>query len=149
MVTTAERIAACCDLASDVAGTAGEVRLRLMGTSMLPSIWPGDLATIARCDSADLRVGEIVVYRGEGLLTAHRLIGIMPDHLVLRGDSLDRCDPPVSKDRVVGRVVAVSRNGRDVSLRWSLWQRVVSRVVRKSSLCVRILLRFNLGDWFV
>lgn len=148
MVSASDRIAACCDLASDVAGSAGEVKLKLMGTSMLPSIWPGDVVTVRRCQVADLRPGEIVLYRGAGALTAHRLISVTPDNLILRGDSLEHCDPPVRNDQVVGRVFSICRNGRLVSVEQNFWQRMVSCAVRRSGLCSRVMLRFDLSESF-
>ena len=44
-----------CDLAADVIRRFGTLRLRVNGFSMLPSIWPGDIACVSRVDSGAYR----------------------------------------------------------------------------------------------
>src|SRR6266852_1705065 len=56
------RDAAKCSLVADLARTFGEVRLKVTGTSMLPSVWPGDEITIERQGLSESRVGQIVLY---------------------------------------------------------------------------------------
>ena len=144
----AQRLAACCELVSEVAHAAGEVTLRLTGTSMLPAIWPGDVVTSQRCRVADLRIGQIVLYRGPGVLTAHRLIRITAHHLVLQGDSRVHPDPPVHLHQLIGPVIAIRRDGRPVRLNRSLRHRVLAFMLRHSELCMRLFLRFANSDSF-
>jgi hypothetical protein len=35
-----------CELVADVLRAGGEARVRVMGTSMLPALWPGDILVI-------------------------------------------------------------------------------------------------------
>lgn len=143
MDSEAQRVAVCCDLVSDVVRISGEVTLKLMGTSMLPVIWPGDLVTVRPCDVSELAVGQIILYRREGILTAHRIVRVRREHLILRGDSLDRCDPPVEMDQVVGCVCSVRRNGVAVSLGQGLHRRIASFAISRSELCRRLVFRFG------
>jgi len=63
------------NLVADLARSFGRVRLRVNGTSMLPSIWPGDILTVNQCNAADLIPGRIVLcYRNQALV-AHRVVG--------------------------------------------------------------------------
>jgi len=119
----------------------GEARLGVKGASMLPAIWPGDELTLRSCEATELRPGDVVSFwRGE-FLVSHRVESILANGMLLtRGDSARQCDAPVSSADVLGRVVAIERNGRCVSPAQSPWQRIASRIFRRSALCTRVLL---------
>lgn len=136
-----------CGLVAEVARTHGEVRLKVTGTSMLPSIFPGDILTVRRQSPAKLRTGHIVLcYRNEGLV-AHRLIGKIGNGLITRGDSLLHHDQPFHEDQVLGQVVSVLRDGRVVDPSPIWWRRAAACVLRHSELCIRILLRLRRPLW--
>ena len=135
-----QRHAVCCELVHDVARSAGEVRLKAGGASMLPAIWPGDLITVRRRDLPELKPGQIVLYNRDGKLTAHRIQQLFGDHLITRGDSVPCFDPPVQADEIVGQVVSISRDGRDFRPEQRLWQRIASWILRSSDLLMRITL---------
>jgi len=139
-----QRRALCCELVEEVARTAGEVRLKVTGGSMLPAIWPGDVIAVERCSFAELEPGQIVLYRHEGRLTAHRIQRISPSHVITRGDSVPSCDPPVGASGVVGRVASILRNGRAIQPGWSFFHRTVSSILRRSDCCTRVALRIAL-----
>lgn len=65
------RAAVKCDLAAAVIRSSGELRLKVTGSSMLPSIWPGDILTIRRQNLDQIRPGEIVLVARDGGLCAH------------------------------------------------------------------------------
>src|SRR5207244_10523389 len=111
------------------------------GDSMQHSLWPGDLLTVRRQSFSKFMNGEIVLYEreaGENTLTrpygpaspggrgfvAHRVVGRRGRQLITRGDSLRRNDAPVHEERVVGRVVRVTRNGRHIGLAYAGKRRV-------------------------
>jgi signal peptidase I len=111
-----------------------QVRFPAPGKSMQPTIRDGEVVTVEPLSPSDVRKGDIILYRrGEGLI-AHRVIRIMKGPgtarssaiasygmFVLRGDASTACDLPVEPGQVLGRVVAVERQGRSISLvgRWS------------------------------
>jgi hypothetical protein len=99
-------------LAAEVLGRFGEVRLRVMGSSMLPSVQPGDVLTIRRCAMSAVESGAIVLFTRDGRLFAHRVVARRNTHLVTRGDALEWQDPPICQDQLLGRVVTLTRNGR-------------------------------------
>src|SRR5205809_3875148 len=96
------RAAAGRSLAAEVVSSFGEVCVRVTGSSMLPSVWPGDILTICRTDMAAVLRGEIVLSRCNGWLLAHRVVGkvecLREQFLMTRGDSLLFADPPVSRE---------------------------------------------------
>lgn len=134
----AQRRAVWCELVSDQARGIGEVRLKAGGGSMLPVLWPGDLVTVQRCDFAGLEPGQIVLHSKNEILTLHRIARIAADHLITRGDSLPRHDPPVMPSEILGQVVSISRGGRTIDPRQTLWQRVVASILRHSRFLRRV-----------
>jgi signal peptidase I len=131
------------DLAAEVLRQFGEVRLKVTGASMLPSVWPGDVLTVRRRSPAELLPGRIVLcYRDQGFV-AHRMVGRQGDRIITRGDSHLRDDPPFGEDEVLGEVVSILRNGRPVPLTPAWWHRIFSWTLRHSELCTRIVLRLR------
>jgi hypothetical protein len=100
-----------------------QVTLRATGTSMLPSIWPGDVLTIAPAREPLPAVGEVTLVLDHGRLRAHRVIGRdIAARLRTRGDALEATDPLTGE--LLGTVIA--RNGRLSGLtngpsRWRAW----------------------------
>jgi signal peptidase len=129
-----------CELVADVARSFGEVCLKVTGASMIPTIWPGDVIAVRRRDMAELHPGQIVMYKREGKLVAHRLTSVRGDLLTTRGDSLQSYDPPIVKSNIVGEVVCLVRNGRSVHLKQSWRQLVSSSILRRSDFCMRMAL---------
>jgi signal peptidase I len=107
-----------CGLAEDVIRTFGETRLRVFGTSMVPSILPGDLISVRRSASVEISSGEIILYAREGRMFVHRVVGrdggTDDALLITRGDLLRRSDPPVSSSELLGKVISIERGGRQL-----------------------------------
>jgi signal peptidase len=165
------------DLTADVLRSHGQCRLQVSGSSMLPTLWPGDMVLIEKRPVSQLSVGDIVMYERHGRFILHRLIGLpenLPEafsssssssraFLVTRGDFMPHDDLPVPADRVLG-VLAGVRQGmwrgvqRDVQgtkgwvaipQRVSKRSRWVAAVLRRSSLLLRLLLRVRAWWEFV
>jgi signal peptidase I len=114
-----------CGLAGEVVRTFGEVRLRVRGTSMVPSILPGDLVAIQSAGLREISPGEVVLFSQKGRLFVHRVVdrqvssaadGLEEPFLITRGDRLCHNDPPVSSRDMLGRVVSVKRGNRKIEL---------------------------------
>ena len=107
-----------CGLAGEVIRTFGEIRLRVFGTSMAPSILPGDLISVQRANLPEISSGEIVLYTREGRIFAHRAVGRTSDSkyapLITRGDRLRHNDPPVSSSELLGKVISIQRGGGQI-----------------------------------
>ena len=78
---------------------------------MLPSVWPGDLLVIHRASLAELDLGDLALYASNEGFVIHRVVGKTADCMITRGDSFDWHDEPVSRERVLGKVVTVERGG--------------------------------------
>lgn len=138
-----QRSAAGCELVADVVRGFGSARLKVTGASMIPALWPGDVITVRHDAAAGLLPGQIVLHRREGKLVAHRIVHIHNDSFFTRGDALPQGDPPISESDIVGKVVAIVRNGRIAHLRQPRWQRAFSWWLRRSDFCLRMALRWH------
>ena len=138
MEAEARRRAVWCELVHEVAGTKGEVRLKVAGGSMLPRVWPGDVVTVRRCAFGELRAGQIVLHGREESLTLHRIARVGSDHVITRGDSLPKCDAPVKAGDVLGLVVSIRRGERSIPSEQEWWQRVVAWMLRRSRFLRRV-----------
>jgi hypothetical protein len=128
------------NLVADVARSFGQVRLKVTGTSMLPSVWPGDILTVSKRSAAELLPGQIVLCFRNQEFVAHRLTGKIGDRLITRGDSLDHDDSPFREDEILGQVVFVLRDGRRIDPSPSWWHSAACWILRRSELSVRLLL---------
>jgi len=143
------RAAAGCSLAAEVVSSFGGVCLRVTGTSMLPSVWPGDILTICRADMAAVRPGQIVLFTCKGWLLAHRVVAKVgcpgEQFLITRGDSLPRVDPPVSREELLGTVTSIVRRGRRITPRLHLtfYECALSFILRHSERATNLLLRLH------
>jgi signal peptidase I len=139
-----------CGLAEEIVRKFGEVRLRVVGTSMVPSIIPGDLVSIHRASLQDIFPGEIVLFLQQGRLIAHRVVDRKtmatedrPEEpcLITRGDRVRRIDPPVSSAELLGRVVSIERNERIVELSARVPNHLIARLLQSSDRVTYVYLR--------
>src|SRR5439155_11630789 len=100
-------------LAAEVLRSGLHLRLRAMGTSMLPTLWPGDLLTIESVAVEQAKRGDLILFMREGRFFVHRLIAKVEADamLITRGDCLSAGDAPVSAKEFLGKVVQVQRRG--------------------------------------
>ena len=120
------------DLSAQILRQGGSFRFRVGGSSMIPFVRDGDLLTIAPVDAADLRIGDVALYRTHlDRVVAHRVVGraIRDGELVLetRGDARLVSDSPVPASRVLGRAVRLQRGDRVRRLDRGPW-RLAARI---------------------
>ena len=114
------------EAALDAWGQAGERHtISISGHSMLPMIHDGDRVLVTH-GCAGVRQGDVIVFRLNGLLVAHRVLhikgGADGPKFVTKGDSTGQVDPHVSDREIVGRVLAIERGGQHISLETFLWR---------------------------
>jgi hypothetical protein len=128
------------ELFLEVLRAFGEAKLAVTGTSMLPSVWPGDILEVRRASATEILAGEIALFERGGRLFAHRVVSRVVEKvprvntavgepgvdgedtgatgsrvlLVTRGDRLREADPPVEPEQVLGRVTGVLRGNSSV-----------------------------------
>ena len=143
--SAAELHALKCELAGEVLRSSGQLRLRVTGWSMLPTIFPGDTVMIESADSDCVDKGDIVLFHRDRRLFVHRVSGksgaARDFQIVTQGDGMPRPDPPVSGSQLLGKVSFVVRDGRCLEPAKSLGlsQRAVAAVVRRSSSAARVI----------
>lgn len=119
--------------------------MKVTGWSMLPTVWPGDTLVVERAESGRTVSGDIVLVLREGRLFAHRLIENAGDdgshEILTRGDAMQRPDPPVHKNGLVGKVALIVRNGKCIAPRRALRvsERAVAAMVQRSDLAARVV----------
>jgi hypothetical protein len=105
---------------------------------MEPTIFDGEVITINQVEPSKIRNGDILLYRSESRLTAHRVIRIekkkphaptrspcLTTHdsvlspqssFVLRADTSNTVYEQVEPSQILGKVVSVERNGYRIRL---------------------------------
>jgi signal peptidase I len=112
--------AAFVDVVSDLLRQGHSVRFRANGGSMRPTIREGETITVAPVQPAEIRRGDVVLYRvGRGVI-AHRVARVVrqPGGTLVftpRGDASQGRDQPVEELAILGRVVTVERGGRSLN----------------------------------
>ena len=133
------------DLAAEVLHRFGEVRFVAHGSSMIPSIYPGDLLTVRSGSAADARRGEIVFFLLGGRPFVHRVTRKWPERnrvvFATRGDALAKEDPSVDASQLLGRVTSIQRRGKPVAIviKPGPFTRAARWAVRNSLVFARLL----------
>jgi len=91
---------------------------RMEGYSMYPTMKAGDLGHVVKCSANDLNVGDLIVFKQNEKLVAHRLIEIVHQNnqrvFVARGDKNHHKDNLFSDDELVGRITSIQRKNRTI-----------------------------------
>jgi hypothetical protein len=108
------------DVCSDLLSQGFSVTFRAPGWSMHPTIRDGEIITAEPVAPAQVKRGEVVLYRvGEALL-AHRIVRLLTgngyDHFLLRGDAPGARTEGVPAGQILGRVVCTVRDHKRVRL---------------------------------
>src|SRR5262245_9104933 len=91
----------------------------ISGRSMLPLIQDGDQVLVAHGE-VGIRRGDVVVFRQEGKLVAHRVLRIEPQAsgstFLMKGDNNFQVDLPVKVEEIVGRVRLIKRGKATIAV---------------------------------
>jgi len=135
------------ELFLEVLESTGRAKLAVTGTSMLPTIRPGDILEVHRQGLETIVPGHVVLFMRNGGFAAHRVLeriqGLQRSLLITRGDALRVPDPPVSPEELLGRVTAVLRGERHLDPHLTPWARVASWFLARSEFCARVARRFS------
>lgn len=131
------------ELAAEILRSGGSIRIRAMGTSMLPTIWPGDVLQIESKPRAELAIGDVVLVKREKSVVIHRLVKSGGPQWITRGDAMPQDDPPVAASDVLGRVSQVERCNRATEPKKRVLpvQRVLAWVLCRWQTCRNVALR--------
>ena len=100
--------------------------LPVRGVSMRPFLYDSDLVLVTP-EKAHLQRGDIAVYQASGLLITHRILHINRHEsngttYITKGDNSILPDPPITSRVIIGKVVAIRRDNREMRLDNRLWQ---------------------------
>ncbi len=102
-------------LGAEMLRTGGSIRLKVLGLSMLPSVWPGDIVSIEGGSINAIMPGDIVLYSRDGRFFIHRVIEMSELGFITRGDAAPQSDPIIARSHVLGRVSGIQRNGKSIT----------------------------------
>lgn len=107
------------DLTTQLLRDGKSVRFSAPGRSMYPTIREGETITVEPIVPSQGKVGDILLYRFENGVVAHRVARIEQREknarrFIFRGDTWGDYDEPVHADQIMGKVVKVERGGRDI-----------------------------------
>ena len=107
------------DLSTELLGRGKRVRFRAPGRSMYPTIRENEPITVEPIAPQDVKVGDIILYRFEESVVAHRVMRIEKregnaSRFILREDTWGTLDEPVEAEQILGKVVSVERAGRNI-----------------------------------
>ena len=109
------------ELSNDLLRNGQSVRFSAPGRSMYPTIREGESITVQPVSPSAVQKGDIILYRWQQGVIAHRIVGIEnpkgdSSRFVLRGDASGACAESVIPEQILGKVVAVDRGGRRIDL---------------------------------
>lgn len=100
------------------------LQMKMVSNSMIPLICQGNELLI-ELNPKTIRLGDILIYRHNNLLIAHRLIKSYDvegkSFLILKGDRVRHSDSPLPAEKVIGRVIGVKHflgYANYISIRW-------------------------------
>jgi len=124
------------DLITDLLQEGYKVSFDAPGHSMFPTIMANETIMVEPINPVRVRMGDIILYRTDGRLIAHRVVGIntpsnkstsscsvhgsqssvLSAHhcFIFRGDASTACDAPVKAGQILGKVVSIERNGFNI-----------------------------------
>jgi signal peptidase len=108
------------DLSTQLLRDGQSVRFRAPGRSMYPTIREGEAITVEPILPSEVKVGDIILYRSDDGVIAHRVARIERGEndgrrFILRADTWGEYDEPVYADQVMGKVVSTERGGRSIN----------------------------------
>ena len=108
------------DLTTQLLRDGQSVRFHAPGRSMYPTIREGEAITVEPILPSEVKVGDIILYRSDDSVIAHRVARIERGEnevrsFILRADTWGEYDEPVYADQVMGKVVSTERGGRIIN----------------------------------
>ena len=107
--------------------------MNYIGSSMNPTLKPGDRLDTVPCYWQEIRRGDVIVFisPADESKTVHRVIFVDSNGLRTQGDNCNRIDPwVISPDQIVGRVISVQRGNRRRRIFGGYWGRIFAGTAR-------------------
>ena len=107
--------------------------MNYIGSSMNPTLKPGDRLDTVPYDRQEIRRGDVIVFisPADESKVVHRVVSVDSNGIRTRGDNCNRIDPWVlSPDQIVGRVISVHRRNRRRRIFGGFWGSVFAGTAR-------------------
>ena len=112
------------ELSAEILKKGHVLRFQARGISMHPFIKDRDVIKVKPVGLEDVKSGDIVFYMSKNKnFIAHRLIKKIKDKnndgkllLVTKGDSCTGFDAALSPSQVLGKVISIERDGKEISM---------------------------------
>jgi signal peptidase I len=103
------------ELVAEVVQRFGSARIRVQGSSMLPTLRPGDEVGLRSASISQIKRGDMIAFQQGERLFVHRVIErCAADKLLTQGDALTQPDVPVSDQQLLGVVESVHAKWKKV-----------------------------------
>ena len=93
---------------------------RLKGNSMYPTLRAGDTAFVDTCSVEKLKKGDIVVFKANNMLIAHKIteIKLANEEYIIqtKGDNCLHKDAQFTADALLGKIKSITRDGREIKI---------------------------------
>jgi len=99
-----------------------EFKLKVNGTSMSPFIQLGDYIFVKHEVQDSFSPGDVLVIIRENDIVTHRLINMFAEEYICKGDNTYISDPPVKREQIFGKVIAIEREGKRISMDERQWK---------------------------
>lgn len=100
------------------------VKLTVGGISMFPYLLNQEQVNVEPVWDKSIQIGDILVFQFDDKWVAHRLIKIKGSRYITKGDFCIKKDAPLLRDEFIGRVIAVYRKNKVISLNSSKRKRL-------------------------
>jgi hypothetical protein len=145
------------EMTAELVQKFGAARLRVLGSSMAPTLRPGDILSVRRAAPEEISVGQLIVYSSGPRLITHRVVTVLQEagarRWITRGDRAVCDDPAVLPENLIAVVESVSRRTTrgDGELRFTPGPRLswfesilLALALRRSDRATSLFLRFTL-----
>ena len=109
------------ELSKEILDKWGCLRFRAGGGSMHPFVRDGDFIIVSPIESSSIRIGDVVFYSSAGnRVIVHRVVNTYKTDgsmtILVKGDACFGSPERIDSQDVLGKVVAIERNGREKRL---------------------------------
>lgn len=101
------------DIIPEMIASQGAACLKMYGSSMAPILAAGKTVRVIPTHGRDIQIGDIVCFKKQGGLTAHRVVKVSFDHasgqshILTKGDNRKVVDPPLPLQEILGKITAI------------------------------------------
>lgn len=126
-------------------------RFQASGFSMFPFVRNLDEITVSPLPSGCPKVGDVVAFVKPATekLVVHRVIGMIGDNYLIRGDNAPKPDGLIPRDNILGYVTRVDRNERRVAIGTGPERLLIAFMSRKDVLASVLFLAYKMVQPFI